>query len=135
MSQEFDKEELTSKEKLCSSLTDRRITDKEYKHVLNVWKKLEMKTIKDYRNLYLKCDILLLADVFEKFRNNGLNIYGLCPSHYLNSPGLSWDATLKITKLNLNLFQILACIYSLRKVQEMECLIFLIYTVKSTINI
>ena len=42
-----------------------------------------MKTIKDYHDLYLKCDVLLLADVFEKFRNNSLNNFGLCPSHYL----------------------------------------------------
>ena len=47
-----------------------------------------MKT-QDYQDLYLKCDVLLLADVFEKFRNNGLKNYGLCPSHYLNAPGLS----------------------------------------------
>ena len=49
-----------------------------------------MKTMKDYHlyHLYLKCDILLLADVFEKFRNNNsLKNYGLCPSHYLNAPG------------------------------------------------
>ena len=44
-------------------------------------KKCEMKTIKDYHDLYLKCDVLLLADVFEKFRNNSLKNYVLCPSH------------------------------------------------------
>ena len=42
----------------------------EYKHVLKVWKKFEMKVVNDYHNLYLKCDVLLLADVSEKFRNN-----------------------------------------------------------------
>ena len=42
-----------------------------------------MKTMKDYDDLYLKCHVLLLADVFEKFRNNSLKKYGLCPSHYL----------------------------------------------------
>ena len=67
------KEELRSKEKFYSSLTNRKITDNE--HVLNVWKKFEMKTMKDYHSLYLKCDILLLADVFEKFRNNSLKNY------------------------------------------------------------
>ena len=64
------KEELPSKEKFYSSLADRKISDKEYEHVLNVWKKSEMKTMKDYHDLYLKCDVLLLADVFEKFRSN-----------------------------------------------------------------
>ena len=52
------------------SLTDRKITDKEYEHVLNVWKKFEMKTMNDYYNLYLNCDVSLLAVLFEKFRNN-----------------------------------------------------------------
>ena len=68
---------MTSKEKFHSLLTDRKISDKEYEHVLNIWNKFEMKTMKDYHELYLKC-ILLLADVFEKFRNNSLKNYGLC---------------------------------------------------------
>ena len=59
--------------------------------------------MKDYDNLYLKCDVLLLADVFEKFRNNSLGNYGLCPSHYLSAPSLSWDAKLKITTIKLEL--------------------------------
>ena len=63
-----------------------------------VWNKFEMKTMKDYHNLYLKCDVLLLVDVFEKFRNNSFTNYRLCPSHYLSAPGLSWDAMLKMKK-------------------------------------
>ena len=59
------KEELPCKEKL-------KITDKEYEHVIDVWKKFKIKTMKGYHDLYLKCDVLLLADVFEKFRNNNL---------------------------------------------------------------
>ena len=59
------KEELPSKEKFYSSLTGRKITDKEYEHVFNVWSKIEMKTIKDCHELYLKWDVLLLADAFE----------------------------------------------------------------------
>ena len=91
--------------------------------------------MKDYYDFCLKCDVLLLADVFEKFRNNSLKNYGLCPSHYLSAPGLSWDAMLKMKKIKLNLFQILTCIYSLKKVQEDEFLIFLIDIAKSTRNI
>ena len=65
---DFEKfeEELPSKGKLYSSLTDRKITDKEYEHALNIWNKFEMKTMKDYHNFYLKCDVLLKPDVFEK---------------------------------------------------------------------
>ena len=94
------KEELPCKEKFYSCcLTDRKITDKEYEHALNICIKFEMKTIKYYHDLYLKCDVSLLSDAFEKFRNNSLKIYGLCSSHYLSAPSLSWDAMLKMTKI------------------------------------
>ena len=76
-------EELPCKEKFYGSLTSRKITDKEYEHVLKVWNKFEMKMMKYYHDLYLKCDILLLADVFEKFRNNSLKNYALCMSKSL----------------------------------------------------
>ena len=59
-------------------------------------KKIEMETMEDYHELYLKFDVLFLADVFEKIRNDSLENCGLCPSHYLIAPGLSWDAMLKI---------------------------------------
>ena len=66
-------------------------SDKEYGHVLKVWNTYQMKTVKDYHNLYLKFYVLLVA-VFGKFRNSNLNNDWLCPSHYLNAPALSWDA-------------------------------------------
>ena len=59
------KKELQWKEKFYISLTGKEISDKEYDHVLKVWKKFEMKTMKNYQDLYLKCDVLLLTDVFE----------------------------------------------------------------------
>ena len=62
-----------------------------------------MKTMKDYHDSYLHCNVLLLTDVFEKFGNNSLKNYGLCPSHYFGSPGLSWNAMLKMTKIKLEL--------------------------------
>ena len=68
------KEELPSKENFNSALIDRKINDKEYERVLNVWKKVEMKTWKDYHDLYLKCDVFLLDDLLEKFRNDSLKI-------------------------------------------------------------
>ena len=57
----------------------------------------------EYQDLYLKSDILLLADVFENFRKTCLTYYGLDPPHYASSPGLAWDAMLKMTKINLDL--------------------------------
>ena len=57
----------------------------------------------DLHDLYLKTDVLLLRDVFEKFINTCLNYYGLDPCHYFSSPGLSWDAISKMTKIELEL--------------------------------
>ena len=59
--------------------------------------------MKDYHNLYLKCDVSLLADAFKKFRNKSLKYYGLCPSHYLSAPALRWDAILNIIKVEVEL--------------------------------
>ena len=59
--------------------------------------------MKDYCYFYLKCGVLLLADVFKKFKDNSLRNYGLCASHYLSTPGLSQDALLKMTKIELEL--------------------------------
>ena len=60
-----------------------------------------MKMMKDYYDSYLKYDVLLLADAFEKFRNNNLKYYGLCPSHYLSAPALSWNAIPNMTKVEV----------------------------------
>ena len=68
--------------------------------------------MKDYHGLYLKCDVLLLADIFEKFRKNSSKNYGLCTSHYLNTRALSWDAMLNIKKVKLELISDL-CMYIL----------------------
>ena len=60
-----------------------------------------MKNMGDYHDHYLKKDVLLLADVFEKFIDTCLKFYGLDPCHYFSSPGLSWDAMLKMTRVKL----------------------------------
>ena len=62
-----------------------------------------MKNMADYHDHYLKKDVLLLADVFEKFTSESLKFYKLKPSHYFSSPGLSWDAMLKMTGIKLEL--------------------------------
>ena len=61
-----------------------------------------MNTMGDYHDPYLKTNVLLLADVFEKFINTCLDYYGLDPCHYFSSPGLSCDAMLKMTGLKLD---------------------------------
>ena len=60
-----------------------------------------MKTMQDYNDLYLKCDVLLLADLFEKFINNSFKNSRLCPSHHLSAPVLSWYVMLNMTKVQL----------------------------------
>ena len=60
-----------------------------------------MKNIGDYHDHYLKKDVLLLIDVFEKFIDACLKYYGLDPYHYFSAPGLSWDAMLKMTNIEL----------------------------------
>ena len=97
------REELPYEEKFYSLLTGKKISDKDYEHVLKVQNKFEKKTMKDYHDLYLKCDVLLLEDVSEKFRNNSLNNYGLCPSQYLSVPALSQDVMLNMTKIKFEL--------------------------------
>ena len=68
-----------------------------------MWNTFGCKTIKDYHDLYLKSDVLLLADVFENFRKTCLRHYKLDPAHYYTSPGLAWDACLKETGQHLQL--------------------------------
>ena len=90
-------------EAFYSKLTGKGISNKNYSHVLNVWNTFNMKSMKDYHKLYNETDALLLADVFENFRDLCLKIYGLDPVHYYTAPGLAWDACLKITNINLEL--------------------------------
>ena len=100
----FDKfnEKLPPKEKFYSILNDEHISDKDYKHAQNVWNTFSL-NMGEYHDLYLKSDFLLLADVFENFRKTCLKHYKLDPCHYFTSPGLSWDAMLKMTDIKLEL--------------------------------
>ena len=86
-----------------SKLTGKGINNYNYNHVLNVWKTWKMKTFKEYLELYNVTDVLLLADVFENFRDICLKNYGLDPVYYYTAPGLAWDACLKMTGVNLEL--------------------------------
>ena len=65
------------------------ITDKDYAHAQKVFKELGLKNLGDYLNLYVQSNILLLADVFENFRNKCIEMHELDPAHFLSSPGLA----------------------------------------------
>ena len=101
----FDKfnKELPIKEEFYSILNNEHISDENYKHAQNVWNTFSLKNMGEYHDLYLQSDILLLADVFENFRKTCLQYYKLDPCHYFTSPGLSWDAMLKMTDIKLEL--------------------------------
>ena len=87
--------------KFFSSLKDCGINEKEYQTADNAWKVFEIKHLGEYHDLYLKTDVLLLCDVFEKFIRTCLEYYCLDPCHCFSSPGLSWDAMLNMTKIRL----------------------------------
>ena len=59
--------------------------------------------MKHYHDIYHKADVILLADVFETFIKNSPEFYGLEPLHYYSLPGLSWDAALKHSGVELKL--------------------------------
>ena len=103
---DFDKlnvDKLPSKNKFYSKLNDSNISDEEYEHAQKVWKEFNCKTMRDYHDLYLKTDVLLLTDIMENYRNICINNYGLDPFWYYTAPGLAWDAALKISKIELEL--------------------------------
>ena len=84
----FDQTELPTKVQFYSTLNDQHITNNEYDHAKKVWKVFKIKTMGEYHDLYLKSDVLLLADVFENFRKTCLQYYKLDPCHYFTSPVL-----------------------------------------------
>ena len=101
--EKFNDTKLPPREAFYSKLSGRGIKEKDYKHAWNVWNTFKMKTFKEYHELYNITDVLLLADVFENFRDICLKIYGLDPVYYFTAPGLAWDACLKITGIDLEL--------------------------------
>ncbi|XP_060863596.1 uncharacterized protein LOC132940166 [Metopolophium dirhodum] len=94
---------LPRKEDFYSTLTEEHIDDEEYEHAVTVWNHFKCKTLGEYSDLYLKIDVLLLADVFENFRDMCISTYNLDPVYYFTAPGFSFDCMLKYTKVKLEL--------------------------------
>jgi hypothetical protein len=99
----FEETELPPLECFYSHLTSSGISNEDYQYAQKIWDEFEIKNMGEYHDLYLETDALLLADVFENFRNICIENYKLDPCHYLTAPGLSWDAMLKMTEVNLEL--------------------------------
>ena len=79
------------------------VSESDYAHAANVWQRFSIRTLGEYSDLYLKTDVLLLADIFENFRESCVASYGLDPAHYYTLPGFTWDAMLKHTRVKFEL--------------------------------
>ena len=99
----MEETQLPPKEKFYSRLNDEDISDEDYEHAKRVWEAFNIKTLRGYLELYNEVDVLLLADVFENFRDICLENYKLDPAHYFTAQGLAWDACLNMTKVKLEL--------------------------------
>ena len=96
---------LPSIDKFYNNLNISGISDGDYEHARKVWKEFGIKNMGEYHDLYLRTDVILLANVFESFRRGCLDNYGLDPSHFYTALGLTWKACLKKTGIKLELLK------------------------------
>ncbi|KAL0849054.1 hypothetical protein ABMA28_013417 [Loxostege sticticalis] len=99
----YEERSLPDKNMFYSSLTNEHITDEDYQHAQSVWTQFNIKNLGQYTDLYIKVDVLLLTDIFEKFRKTCKLHYQLDPAFYVTAPSLSFDAMLLKTGVELEL--------------------------------
>ena len=99
----FTETQLPPNEAFHSALNMNDISECDYEHAQKVWRVFNLKNLGEYHDLYLKTDIILLANVFEAFRDTCLEYYRLNPAHFYTSPGLAWQACLKKKGVKLEL--------------------------------
>ena len=99
----FKETKLSPREAFYSKLNMAGVRDEDYEHAHRVWKEFGLKDLGEYHDLYLKTDVILLANVYEEFRKVCLKNYGLDPVHFYTAPGLAWKACLKKTRIRLEL--------------------------------
>ena len=99
----FSEISLPRKEDFYSNLNMEGISDIDYRHANNVFKVLKLENLGDYHDLYVQSNTLLLADVFNNFRDMCLKEYELDPAHFLSLPGLAWQVYLNKTNIELEL--------------------------------
>ena len=97
--QRFDETSLPEKEDFHSNVNMEDITDVNYMRAKRVFKNLSNKNLGYYHDLYVQSDTILLAEVFENFRNMCIEVYELDPTHFLSAPGLVWQGCLKKTEV------------------------------------
>ena len=99
----FEETQLSPIEAFYSKLSMSSISSDDYQHAQRVWKEFRIHNLGDYHDLYLRTDVVLLANVYEAFRETCLEHYKLNPVHFYTSPGLAWKACLKCTGIRLGL--------------------------------
>ena len=99
----FNEKIIPSKESFYSNLTLENISETDYAHANNVFKTLNINNLGEYHDLYARSDTLLLADIFENFREPCLKNYELDPAHFVSLPGLAWQTCLKKANAELEL--------------------------------
>ena len=99
----FHENQLPAKDYFYNRLTDEDIDDEKYAHAQQVWNTFGIENLGQFHDLYVACDVLQLADVFESFPNTCLEYYHLDPAHFCTAPGLAWQAALKMTGVKLEL--------------------------------
>ena len=112
----FNETSLPPKKDFYSELNLEDISNKDYLHAQKVWDAFGIKNLGEYLDLYVQTDTLLLADVYEKFRNNYIEIYGFDTSYFLSAPGLAWQACLKKAKVKLQLLTDINMLLMVKKV-------------------
>lgn len=99
--QKFQEADLPPIEAFFSTLRNEGISLEDYTHAQTVFRECQYQSLGDYHDLYLRSDVSLLADVFENFCDICLNYYNLDPAHFYTSPGLSWQACLGMTIMEM----------------------------------
>ena len=99
----FNETQLPPIDAFYSNLNMSSISEEGYQHAQRVWEEFGIRNLGDYHNLYLRTDVVLLANVYEAFRDTCLKHYKLDPVHFYTSPGLAWKACLKCTGIKLEL--------------------------------
>ena len=99
----FNEKSLSEKEDFYNHLNMKDITDADYAHTKRVFKDFETQYLGDYHDLYAQINALLLADIFENFRNTCIKIYELARAKFISAPRLAWQAALKKSKVKLDL--------------------------------
>lgn len=101
--EKFNETQLPPKEAFYNKLKKEPISDERYQHAVKVWNFFQMKTLGEFHDLYVLTDCLLLCDTFQKFREMTMKNYKLDAAHFYTSPGLAWQAALKMSGITLDL--------------------------------